>query len=94
MKDANGQALRIGDVVRVCGLPDLSEMPPHTRRESDRVFQYLVGRRKRIMRIDEVGNAEFMLRLKEKGKTTIHLVRIEPHLLKKPQRRKPPNQSA
>jgi hypothetical protein len=91
MKDANGQRIKVGDTVRICGIPDLSGMSPHIRSESMQVFQHLVGKRKRIADVDEAGNAEFMFRLKEQGKTAIHWVRIERHLLKKPQARGCPN---
>ena len=91
MKDSNGQEITIGDIVRICGVPDLTGMSPDTLRESTLVFEYLVGQRKRIIGVDEIGNAQFEFRLRQGNKTTIHRVGIEPFLLKKPKTKQVPN---
>jgi hypothetical protein len=83
MKDATGKRLRVGDMVRICGVPDLAPMTTRCRRESEPVFRYLVGKRKRISRIDELGNARIEFRMKSAGKTTYHEIGIEPQLLNK-----------
>jgi hypothetical protein len=43
IKDVTGKPIRIGDVVRVIDVPDLSGMSAHCRAESLPVFQHLVG---------------------------------------------------
>ena len=84
MKDANGQEIIIGDIVRICGVPDLTGMAPDALRESAPVFEYLVGKRKRVVGVDEIGNAWFEFRFRLGNKTTTPRVGIEPFLLKKP----------
>lgn len=50
--DADGKALKLGDRVRVLGVPDLSGMRPSARAESAPVFAHLVGTVKRIFGFD------------------------------------------
>jgi hypothetical protein len=56
IKDVTGKPIRIGDVVRVIDVPDLSGMSAHCRAESLPVFQHLVGTYKRAQEFDEFGN--------------------------------------
>lgn len=83
MKDAEGRTLRVGDAVRVIGVPDLTGMQPDARAESESVFRYLVGKYERVAGMDKSGNVEITFRLKADGKWIIHWVTIEPHLLRK-----------
>jgi hypothetical protein len=86
-KDRNGRKLRVGDRVRVVGVPDLSGMSKQGVAESLPVFQYLVGKYKRIAAFDEYGCVQlnfFIASGKLKG---WHGVGIEPYLLHVPQRR-------
>jgi len=57
-KDRNGRKLSVGDRVRVVDVPDLSGMSRHGVMESLPVFQYLVGKYKRIAAFNEYGYAE------------------------------------
>ena len=89
--DRNGQRIKIGDSVRIVGVPDLSGMSKDCLAESLPVFQYLVGKYKRVMGFDEYGCAEFSFimyhRDAERG---WHTVWVEPFLLHIPQSRSNP----
>jgi hypothetical protein len=91
MKDRNGKLINVGDTVRICGIPDLSGMSPEAQRESAQVFEYLVGKMKRIVGIDSVGNAEIKFEIKNGDLKRIHWVGIEPRLLKKSETKNPNN---
>ena len=86
MKDIDGKTIRIGDIVRILGVPDLAGMSSDARSESQPVFEYLVGKYKRIARVDKMGNAQIAFRLKTGNESIIHWVGIEPHLLRKPRK--------
>ncbi|MCL2829558.1 MAG: hypothetical protein FWD77_02320 [Betaproteobacteria bacterium] len=86
-KDRNGHRIQVGDRVRIVGMPDLSGMTPEGIAESRPVFEYLIGRYKRIVEFDEFGFAWFYFRIpgcKFKG---LHSVAIEPSLLHLPRSR-------
>jgi hypothetical protein len=93
MKDIDGRMIKVGDIVRIVGVPDLTGMPPTARKESEPVFRYLVGKYKRVAGVDKMGNAEITFRLKTHGKRIIHWVGIEPYLLRK-RRERSSNQSS
>ena len=76
--------------MRIVGVPDLSGMSTRGLDESLPVFQYLVGRYKRVIGFDDFGCAQFVfgiLRGKSKG---VHSVAIEPFLLATPKKRSNP----
>ena len=80
-KDALGQTIRIGDTVRIIGAPDLSDMALEDRKETQPVFDYLVGKYKKVHGFDEYGHVELAFQVL-KWKDGIHTVWIEPFLLK------------
>ena len=81
--DCDGSPLQAGDEVLILGVPDLSGMADECRAESQPVFDYLKGKKKRIQNFDEHGQAEIELRFPEDATRADHTVWIEPHLLKK-----------
>jgi hypothetical protein len=81
--DAAGNRLKIGDRVRVLGIPDLSRMRPKPRAECLPVFKHLLGQKKRISSFDELGNAELVCRILKGKLKGLHVVGIEPNLLRK-----------
>lgn len=56
-KDARGEKLKVGDVVRIIGAPDLTGMSEENLLISTPVFQHLVGTYKKIAEFDEHGFA-------------------------------------
>lgn len=89
--DRNGNTIRVGDIVRIVGVPDLSGMPKDGIAESLPVFQYLVGKYKRIRGFDEYGCAEFSCIMHHtNGDRGWHSVCVEPFLLHVPKRRSTP----
>lgn len=80
--DATGRRIRIGDMVRIVGVPDLSGMSPGPHSESLPVFEHLVGRYKRVTEFDEYGCAWFFFRIRSDPEGQYHSVAIEPHLLR------------
>jgi len=81
-KDAAGRGIVVGDVVRVIGAPDLSGMSPECRAESLPVFQYLVGKYKKVTEFDEFGFAWLMFKIRNGPHAGYHSVGIEPNLLR------------
>ena len=77
-RDRDGRLIRKGDIVRVVALPDLAGCPPETHR----VFRHLVGTYRRVRGFDAAGNAEIILRMRTGRERGLHVVGIEPSLLK------------
>ena len=89
--DRNGKTIKVGDIVRIVGVPDLSGMSQDGIAESLPVFQYLVGKYKRVRGFDEYGCAEFSFIMHHtSGERGWHSVWVEPFLLHIPQRRSNP----
>ena len=89
--DRNGEAINVGDVVRIVGVPDLKGMSEEGIAESLPVFQYLVGKYKRVRGFDEYGCAEFDFVMRHiNSERSMHSVWLEPFLLHVPQRRQNP----
>jgi hypothetical protein len=82
--DARGRPLRVGDRVRIVGIPDLSGLSPRARAESLRVFRHLVGTYRRIADFEEHGCAELWFRIRQGPDRGLHWVAIEPFLLRRP----------
>lgn len=80
--DATGRRIKVGDMVRILGVPDLSGMKPGPRAESLPVFEHLVGQYKRVQEFDEYGFAWFFFRIRNDPNTRYHSVAIEPYLLR------------
>jgi hypothetical protein len=85
-KDRSGVNLKIGDRVRVVGVPNLSGMSNQGMAESLPVFQYLVGKYKRISAFGKYGHVELNFFIPNGTLRGRHVVEIEPHLLHLPQR--------
>src|SRR5437016_13345014 len=77
-RDRNGRTIRPGDIVRVVGTPDLAGCPPETHR----VFRRLVGTYRRVLGFDKLGNADLVFRIRAGRDRGLHVVGIEPRLLK------------
>jgi hypothetical protein len=92
MKDTDGYELVVGDIVRIIGVPDLSGMAPGCLEESLSLFEYLVGKYKKIIGFNTTGgvppHAEFDFRMKVGDSWESHWVCIEPELLRKKQSQK------
>ena len=81
-KDVTGQRIRVGDIVRIIGVPDLSGMSKEGRAESMPVFKHLVGKYKRVEEFDEWGMAWLRFRIRRGASAGYHMVGIEPYLLR------------
>ncbi len=77
-----GVRIRVGDIVRIIGAPDLAGMSPECRAESLPVFQYLIGKYKRVEEFDEYGMAWLTFKIRKGPHTGYHSVGIEPYLLR------------
>jgi hypothetical protein len=88
-KDATGHSIRVGDIVRIVGVPDLSGMSSKRRRESLPVFEHLVGTYKRVTEFDELGHAWLRFRIRSGRHRGYHAVGIEPYLLRVRRRPQP-----
>ena len=89
--DRNGVPIKVGDVVRIVGVPDLSDMSPDSIAESLPAFEYLLGKYKRVHDFNEYGFAEFSFIMRNSnGKRSWHSVWVEPFLLHIPRHRSNP----
>jgi hypothetical protein len=87
-KDRGGRRIRVGDRVRIVGVPDLTGMAPVCIKESLPVFQHLVGKYKRVASFDQFGCAWIDFAISKGKSRGMHGVAIEPFLLHIPQARK------
>jgi hypothetical protein len=89
--DRNGKPIKVGDIVRIIAVPDLAGMTADGLAEALPVFQYLVGKYKRVRGMDEYGCAQvsFVMR-HDNGERGVHSVWVEPFLLHIPRRRSNP----
>ena len=55
--DTTGNRIRVGDTVKVMGVPDLTGLAPESFKESLPVFEHLVGKYKTVEEFDEYGFA-------------------------------------
>ena len=83
IKDVDGQTVRIGDVVRVLGIPDLSGMRDPYRRETEAVFKHILGTRRKVEGFDQFGCAILVFGITSGPHAGSHSVAIEPHLIRK-----------
>jgi hypothetical protein len=95
VNDKEGNELRVGDVVRVVGVPSLAGMGPGARRETEPVFLHLVGTYKRVAGFQDVSDTETLVelefRMRRDGQWRRHIVWIEPALLRKKRSRGEPS---
>lgn len=80
--DATGRRIRVGDTVKVIGVPDLTGMVPESVKESLPVFEYLVGKYKIVEEFDEYGFAWLRFIIRKGQSRGWHSVGIEPFLLR------------
>jgi len=80
--DATGRRIRVGDSVKVTGVPDLSGMAPDCIKESQPVFEYLVGKYKKVEEFDEYGFAWLRFVIRKGPSRGSHWVALEPFLLR------------
>ncbi|MDF9826946.1 hypothetical protein M2447_001031 [Ereboglobus sp. PH5-10] len=79
----------VGQVVRIIGVPDLSGLGDDERKVSAPVFEYLVGKKKRIMAVrDHPIDAEFEFTIRKGKCKGSHTVWIEPEFLEEMPKRK------
>lgn len=81
-RDATGAPIRVGDVVRVLRVPDLSGMRPRGRRESLAVFEHILGTYRRVAAFNSLGWPELSFRILNGPHSGFHTVWIEPELLR------------
>ena len=86
-RDRDGRRLRVGDVVRVVGVPALTGLTEASRRDCLPVFRHLVGTYRTIAGFDALGFAEIFFRIRDGAKQGMHWVTIEPFLLKRREER-------
>lgn len=80
--DVNGKKIKVGDVVRVFGVPETTYWGPHLIKGSLPVFKYLVGKLYKVDSFDEYGCADIYFTIPHGRFRGMHSVAIEPHLLK------------
>jgi hypothetical protein len=81
--DVDGKRIKVGDSVRIVGVPDLSGMTAECRAESLPVFEHLVGTYKRVREFDELGCAWLSFSIRKGPYAGYHSVGIEPYLLRR-----------
>ena len=81
--DSDKTPLSVGDLVRVCGVPDLSGIYEEGRARTLRVFKYALGRNFEIEGFDDWNCAELHFYIPIGTDQGWHGVVIEPYLLKK-----------
>ena len=77
-RDAVGEGVSVGNIVRVVGVPDLAGMSPECRAESLPVFEFLVGKYKRVAEFDQWGMAWLRFKIRKGPHAGYHSVGIEP----------------
>ena len=80
--DATGHRIEVGDMVRVIGIPDLKGMGSASAKETQLIFEYLVGRYKRVRDFNEFGCIELDFKIMKGSARGMHTVWIEPYLLR------------
>jgi len=80
-RDRDGARLKVGDVVRIVGVPDSSRMGADGRAVTKPVFEQLLGQYKRIAESDEWGEARLDFRISRGRHRGWHTVWIELYLL-------------
>jgi len=80
--DAIGKKINKGDIDRVIGIPNLSNMAVECIKESEPVFRYLIGKYKTVIGFNEIGEVELRFEIRKGLLKGYHTVWIEPYLLK------------
>ena len=82
--DATGRRIKVGDTVRIVGLPKLDGMREDVLEEfgTREVFTYLVGKYKKVWDFDEFGCVELFFNIDKSPCSGTHSVAIEPWLVR------------
>jgi hypothetical protein len=80
--DATGVRITPKAVVRIVGIPDLSDIPANDGLRTREVFRYLVGRYKRVDKFGPAGHVELSFRIPAGRLRGHHTVSIEPWLVR------------
>lgn len=80
--DRDGNTIRVGDTVRVVGVPELSGMAASVRGYSLGVYRHLLGKYKVVKAFDETGEICLRFGIREGAYAGWHSVTIEPFLLR------------
>ncbi len=80
--DAIGKRIKLGAIVRIVDVPDLTSMSHQQRAKSEPVFQHLLGTRKRVRGFDRHGFVELDFRIRKGRLCGWHSVALEPYLLR------------
>ena len=81
-RDATGRRIRIGDSVRILAVPDLRGMSPRARAETRAVFEHILGTYRRVRSFGRRGHVELLFRIRSGRSAGLHVVEIEPRLLR------------
>ncbi len=81
--DCEKRPLEIGDIVKVCGIPDLSGIYKEGRDKTTRVFKYAMGRDFEIEGLDDWNCAELHFYIPLGPSEGWQGIVVEPFLLKK-----------
>ncbi len=90
--DDRGKPIRVGDVVRVMGIPDHAGWTSAQTKFSLGVFRHIRGSCKRVAGFDQYGHAELFFAIRGGKNRGLHSVALEPWLLRvqrAPKKRKP-----
>jgi hypothetical protein len=81
LRDVTGKRIRVGDMVRVVGVPELAGMAAAQRRESLPVFRHLVGTYRRVADLED-GFVGIWFRIRRGPNAGLHWVALEPWLVR------------
>lgn len=80
--DKRGKRIRVGDRVRIAGMPDLTGFQSGAaQRLAERVFLHLQGQCKTVAGFDQHGCAEIHFHIRKGRDAGWHGIAIEPYLL-------------
>src|SRR5438105_4254239 len=81
--DVEGRTLRVGQVVRIVGVPDFTQLPRGaSRRELEAVFGHVLGTYKKICGFNQYGLAEIEFRIRTGPHAGQHTIWSEPEFLR------------
>src|SRR5882724_2646891 len=80
-RDRNGRRIRVGDRVRIVGVPDLRGLAESERPNTAAVFEHICGTYKRVSGFDTFGHIEIFFTIRRGRQRGMHSVVIEPYLL-------------
>ena len=82
--DIKGNKLKVDDIVKIIGIPNLTGMSKECKNETLSIFEYVFGKTKKITAIDEHNELiELSFRILKGKSKGFHSIYIEPFLLEK-----------